>query len=114
MEDPFTCPADCGGGGGVGEGVCGDMICDPGEDFMNCPVDCFPVCGNGFCEPGEDPTSCAPDCGSSIPVCGDGICDPVEGPSCPADCGGGISVCGDGICDETELAVGICPEDCGP
>ena len=37
-EDPFTCPVDCGGGGG--EPVCGDGICEGGEDPSWCPEDC--------------------------------------------------------------------------
>ncbi|MFA4890562.1 MAG: hypothetical protein WC587_02980 [Candidatus Paceibacterota bacterium] len=37
-------------------------ICDPGENFANCPNDCS--CGNGICEAakGEDTNSCPQDC----------------------------------------------------
>jgi hypothetical protein len=54
-ETPTSCPKDCNGGGG-----CGDGFCDvsAGESAF-CPEDC---CGNGSCDPGET-TTCPSDCG---------------------------------------------------
>ncbi|HNZ20979.1 MAG TPA: hypothetical protein PKL24_02480 [Polyangiaceae bacterium] len=46
---------------------CGNGVCDPGEDYGNCAVDCGqcpPTCGNGVCDPGEDCGNCPQDCGS--------------------------------------------------
>jgi hypothetical protein len=49
-----------------------------------------PICGNGICEAGEDNASCPGDCPPSGPVCGNGICELGESEStCPQDCGGG-------------------------
>lgn len=39
--------------------VCGNGVCEPGENNFNCPADCY--CGNGTCDPGESYPSCA-DC----------------------------------------------------
>jgi len=44
------------------EAVCGNGVCEAGEDVYNCPSDCPPVCGNMICEPGEDYTTCPADC----------------------------------------------------
>jgi hypothetical protein len=78
--------------------VCGDGVCDEGED---CDADCCDhTCGDGMCSEGEDcPADCPP------PTCGDGHCD--EGEDCDADCP--PPSCGDGNCDEGE----DCPADCG-
>ena len=57
--------------------VCGNGICEEGEDFSNCPEDCLApnqtTCGNGICEPEETAmkgygqiTSCPQDCGYEI------------------------------------------------
>jgi hypothetical protein len=60
--------------------VCGNAVCDPGED-SSCCGDCgtcsggdspnpqppSAVCGNGTCEAGESCSSCAADCGSGGP-----------------------------------------------
>jgi len=44
--------------------VCGNGICEEGEDYINCPEDCPapPVCGNGICEEGETEENCPEDC----------------------------------------------------
>jgi len=45
-----------------------------------------PICGNGICERGEDSQSCLSDCGQ-IGYCGDGLCNNTEtSTSCPKDC----------------------------
>ncbi len=45
---------------------CGNGICEPGESYINCPLDCYGnesfVCGNGICEPGESYDNCPIDC----------------------------------------------------
>ena len=76
---------------------CGDGVCLPAE-VGSCPADCGavgPVCGNNMCEAGENNTSCPADCQTAGPVCGDNVCDMAGGENnsnCPGDCttsGGG-------------------------
>ena len=56
------------GGGDSGSGstqraVCGNNICETGENEQNCPEDCtYHVCGNGICEPTENKDNCPEDC----------------------------------------------------
>jgi len=88
-----------------GPPFCGDGICGPGENGVNCPEDCA-VCGNGVLEPGEecDDGNIAPGDGCSATCtleafCGDSICGPGEtNLNCPEDC----AVCGDGTLDAGE------------
>ncbi|MBN2725574.1 MAG: hypothetical protein JXR95_16030 [Deltaproteobacteria bacterium] len=40
---------------------CGDLVCDDGENALNCPSDCESVCGDGICSE-EDFQSCHQDC----------------------------------------------------
>jgi|GEM_PF-2280187 len=44
------------------EPQCGNGVCESGENYSNCPQDCF--CGNDICDAdkGEDPTTCLADC----------------------------------------------------
>jgi uncharacterized protein YkwD len=95
--------------------VCGNGLCEPGEDCASCVADCgscSAVCGNGLCEPGEDCASCVADCGTCPPVCGDGTCDAGEACDvCIADCGECPPVCGDGVCEGNE-DVNNCLDDC--
>jgi len=63
--------------------TCGNYVCEPGEDSINCPIDCTTTsqsnqtytgysetyttsttstCGNYVCEPGEDSINCPIDC----------------------------------------------------
>ncbi|WP_434300229.1 hypothetical protein [Corallococcus exiguus] len=63
-------------------GVCGNGICEDGEDMYSC-MDCA-VCGDGCCAGGERSWNCALDCGS---VCGDHFCNGGEtAATCRADC----------------------------
>ncbi len=49
------------------DGLCGNSVCDAGEDFMNCLTDCpTSNCGNSVCDAGETSISCPPDCGTII------------------------------------------------
>ena len=103
-EDIDNCPEDCG------EAQCGNGVCEPGEDALSCPDDCAAQCGNGVCEPGEDALSCQDDCTAQ---CGNGVCEPGETPDCEQDCGG--PYCGDDVknqpweeCDGTP----DCSENC--
>lgn len=43
----------------VGDGVC---EVSRGESNSNAPSDCGPLCGNGVCDPGEDTQNCPGDC----------------------------------------------------
>jgi len=66
--------------------VCGNGVCDGGEDFNSCPNDCS-ACGDGVCDEsiGETPITCSADCHGSF--CGDGTCDASENAiTCSADC----------------------------
>lgn len=68
---------------------CGDLSCDPGENYDNCPQDCGYIgpelCGNGICGIGETPENCDLDCGSGF--CGDHTCQSDESYiSCEIDC----------------------------
>ncbi len=79
--------------------VCGNNLCENGEDSITCPQDCrsmvcdvnpqVPVSGTTCC-PGYVFCSTSNLCvvnGSSCPTCGNGICDVGEtSMSCPTDC----------------------------
>ncbi|MEA3249080.1 MAG: hypothetical protein U9Q03_01840 [Patescibacteria group bacterium] len=86
------------------EDLCGNDICDPGEDNFSCPGDCEiegPVCGDGLCLQDEDFDNCPEDCPSPTPI------EPVTDPdplSQPTDADG------DGLTDEEEMDLGTNPE----
>lgn len=96
-ENSITCPTDCGGGSACNR----NGICDPGESYPGCG-DCW--CGNHTCDSGETYLNCPTDCGSCN---NNGVCDPGETTiSCPADC-----KCRNGTCDSGETSLN-CPQDC--
>ena len=76
-EDGFV----CGGGECKRPDVCGNDICEAGED-VSCAADCASECGNQECENGET-NSCPQDC----TTCGDRLCGANEIATCPQDCG---------------------------
>lgn len=89
--------------------VCGNGVCESGENAGNCSQDCG-TCGDGFCGWGEHCTNCVADCGT-CPYCGDGACNNGETcATCSGDCG---SCCGNGVCDNGETYAS-CPSDCTP
>ncbi len=73
-----VCPEDCGWEaaakgedrlkGGLKKAVCGDKICDSGENHDNCPEDCVPegYCGDGICDEMENSESCPNDCKKGV------------------------------------------------
>ncbi len=69
------------------QAVCGDGICHRNiescstcaQDCGQCPPPPEPVCGNFVCEPGEDEFNCSQDCGGSTCITCDGT------PECPCD-----------------------------
>ena len=98
----------------LGAGCTGTLRCTPlcGIDSGDCV--CPPssaVCGNGICESGENITTCSLDCRMPQPgaVCGDGSCDKDNGESvnsCPEDCGGTVVCNNDGNIDLGEACDG--------
>jgi hypothetical protein len=77
--------------------VCGDGICDVGENCTTCPRDCGvcppppPVCGDGVCNGAETCGTCAADCGACcVPV--PGVCNGAS-PACGVN-GPGLDTCG--------------------
>jgi serine protease len=106
---------------GLSDGpVCGDDVCDDGEDASTC-ADCA-VCENDTCEEGEDGTTCSEcaECGNGIcelgetglncadcAVCGNDTCEAGESGDTCAEC----ATCGDGTCEAGEDAVN-CSADC--
>ncbi len=131
-----------GGAGGIGGAggmqtnpVCGNNVCEMGEDPATCLMDCPPVCGDGQCNGGETNGTCSMDCppcphevciaGDKLPLgCGDPCVDMV----CAQDiyccdtawdgqCVGavknicGTDCCGDGNCSGEDC--NGCPQDCG-
>ena len=94
--------------------VCGNGMCENGENLANCAGDCpqNPVCGNGICETGENSNNCLGDCPPN-PVCGNGTCESGENlANCPGDCPPN-PVCGNGICETGENSAN-CLGDCPP
>ena len=87
-------------------GVCGNGLCEDGEDCASCDADCGacpPACGDGQCNGSEDCGTCEADCGACPAFCGDGTCDADEDcNSCASDCGACPAFCGDGTCDRNE------------
>jgi hypothetical protein len=84
--------------------VCGNSVCETGEDGFNCAQDCA-SCGNSVCETGENGFNCAPDCAS----CGNGVCETDEyGWNCSQDC----AICGNGLCERPAEDSGTCNQDC--
>lgn len=54
--------------------VCGNDLCESGENHSSCPADCDagpvnPTCGNDVCENGETAASCWEDCDNGDPTC---------------------------------------------
>ncbi len=127
-----------GGSGGSGPSLEEPGLIAPGEIGFVAPV----ACGNGICEPGESYDSCFIDCCGAegdhvfspyhccpglkaispcypgLPClstgwycmnCGDGKCSGAENPfNCPEDCG---PICGNKICEPNENNIN-CPIDC--
>jgi hypothetical protein len=94
---------------------CGtDGTPDPsGQNPLACGGGTAPVCGNGICEAGENTSTCPTDCDGGQPVCGNGSCEAGESAqTCPADCGGGGPGCADKQCgfDSQGNPCGTCPE----
>lgn len=80
------------------EPVCGNGICERGEEF-NCPCadnNCMAECSEG---------SCPRDCPKKKPVCGNGVCEEGEGEYCPP-CVNTPPYC------NLECRQGTCPKDC--
>lgn len=107
VEDEWECggePSRCR--------MCGNDICEVGEDLCNCSQDCDSgTCGDGSCceELGETVCNCG-DC-TSMDACDDGVCCGGEIDTCGMS--GDCRDCGDGTCDAaTGEDFCSCPSDC--
>ena len=124
-------------GCGVTGPVCGDGLCEQGEDCASCAADCEITspgasCGNGVCEAGngENCLTCAADCNgrqngnpNNRFCCGDGIAGDGAVTCADSRCSGGgitctndpvspgVFCCGDEICDSGE-SCSNCALDC--
>lgn len=68
--------------------VCGNGMCEPGEDYSNCLIDCH--CGDGNCDftpYGETPSNCPIDCSESLPPTTYGPCVNLLPPTITPDNG---------------------------
>jgi hypothetical protein len=84
---------DGGGDGGGGDIVCGNGVCEIGEDALSCDEDCT-VCGDGQCTGNENALTCEEDC----TTCGDGYCTGGEDSlNCSVDCGGSLNFATDSL-----------------
>ena len=102
------------------DSLCGNGVCNEGENCNNCSNDCISGSGggtpeacwkyDGICHPKKETAACA-DCSPGF-CCGDGVCEGEEdSDSCAIDCGP-PPVCDDGNCDPGEDECS-CPSDCG-
>lgn|GEM_PF-2161075 len=103
--DPYCCEvqwddacaarvAELGCGTCENASVCGDTVCDAGEDCGSCAADCgacVEVCGDEICQVGEDCADCPVDCGV-----------------CPSNCCSEQATAG---CDAADVAACVCAED---
>lgn len=99
--------------GGAGAAICGDGICQPGEDKFNCIADCVanPTCGDGKCEAPESAQSCSTDCAVAA-KCGDELCNGGESAaSCPIDCNSGAKAAWICLADNCAAAKEACQTD---
>jgi len=110
VENPESCPEDCG--------LCGDGVCGMAEleEEHFCAKDCGVACGDGTCSGAESALEdeegyCPVDCGG----CFDGVCgfqdlfNPELAWCKDTDCG---AACGNGECSGGE-SWADCPVDCG-
>ncbi|MEW6295630.1 MAG: hypothetical protein AB1467_05050 [Candidatus Diapherotrites archaeon] len=75
-ENEFNCEKDCPKNF---ISVCGNKMCEYGEDPTKCSVDCIQgKCGDNYCNFGEDPNTCASDCGAIIRLPVLPVCPPQE------------------------------------
>ena len=96
---------------GGGDAVCGNDICDLGEDGFNCPEDCKGPggkCGDGKCDGPENPGNCPEDCGDDpvldcvLENCETSYYKCLSNPGCEeiliclGDCGPGDQQCEEG------------------
>lgn len=96
------------------EGICGDDVCNIGENYSVCEKDCPSGSEDFYCDAILDDIcdlDCEPeddlDCPQKL-VCGDGFCKKNENYKiCPLDCSSGSA---DNYCDG--LKDGICDPDC--
>ncbi|MFQ6010198.1 MAG: PGF-pre-PGF domain-containing protein [Candidatus Aenigmatarchaeota archaeon] len=111
--------------------VCGNDICEEGEDSTTCPADCpiVPVCGNDILEAGETSATCCLDAGCPTgqtcvnntcvegvaPVCGNEILEANEtSDTCCLDAGCPTGqTCVDNVCVEEEANVTAAVAVCG-
>ena len=115
--------------------ICGDDLCHPSEDAVNCPQDCS-FCGDQICSGSEDDFNCAVDCSNQRTMMTGGVEQTIQPNTQDMNGGteqgtggaqdiegsntGGLPLpedhhitCGNQTCDMNE-SVAICPADCAP
>ena len=98
---------------GAGAAICGDGVCQAGEDKFNCISDCVasPVCGDGKCEAPENAQSCSTDCAPTA-MCGDELCNGGESAAtCPIDCNSGAKAAWVCLANKCSAAKEACQSD---
>lgn len=122
-QGAFLCKNSWGTGGPNGDGTFwiaySGHFNNLGFGMANFNLIMETVCGDGICESGEDPCTCPDDCGGPLEseytsICSDGLDNDCDG--CPDgadwDCGGTEGTCSDSIDDDCDGLIDCEDPDC--